>query len=105
MNVAEGITKSLSLPFPLNWVQAAAVAASGLAQINAIKSANPGGGASVPSVNGAAGGAAASEPASKPQQMLTLNLAPGRYSRDEVAGLIGQINEAVQDGVQLVVAR
>jgi hypothetical protein len=34
--------------------------------------------------------------------MLTLNLAPGRYSRDEVVGLIEQINEAQSDGVRLI---
>jgi hypothetical protein len=37
--------------------------------------------------------------------MLTVNLAPGRYSRDDVMGLIEQINDAVTDGAQLVVNR
>lgn len=102
INVAEGITKALTLPFPLNWVQAAAVAAAGLAQINAIKSTNPGsGGGSVAAV-GSGASAGADAPTQSPQ-MLTLNLAPGRYSRDEVVGLINEINGAIQDGAQLVV--
>jgi hypothetical protein len=35
--------------------------------------------------------------------MLTVNLAPGRYSRDEVVGLMAQMQEAMNDGAQLVI--
>lgn len=40
LNVAEGITQSLTLPFPMNWVQVAAVTASGMAQIQRITTAS-----------------------------------------------------------------
>jgi hypothetical protein len=104
INVAEGITKALSLPFPLNWLQAAAVAAAGLAQINAIKSAQPGGTSSAPSVNGGAASAGAGDtgPQQAPQ-LVTINLAPGRYSRDEVVALMSQFNDAIADGAVLKV--
>jgi hypothetical protein len=105
INVAEGITKSLSLPFPLNWAQAAAVAASGLAQINAIKSANPGAGGSVPSVGGgaSAGTTSAEAPtAAQAGQSLTINLPRGKYDHEEVMQIIEGINDRVQNGATLI---
>jgi len=107
INTAVGITNALAkLPPPFSWAQAALIAASGAAQIATIKSTNSSGtGGSAPSVSGGGGGdGGAAEPAG-PSQMLTVNLAPGRYSRDDVMGLIEQINDAVTDGAQLVVNR
>jgi hypothetical protein len=100
INVAEGITKAMTLPFPLNWAQAAAVAAAGLAQINAIKSANPGGSGSVPSVSGA--GAGGTEPAQMQSQALTISLPAGRYTHEEVMQIIEGINDRVQNGATLI---
>jgi hypothetical protein len=105
INVAEGITKALSLPFPLNWVQAAAVAASGLAQINAIKSAQPGTSGSVPSVNGAAAATATDPAQAAPSQSLTISLPAGRYTHDEVMQIIAGINDRVQNGATLISTR
>jgi hypothetical protein len=106
INVAEGITKALTLPFPLNWIQAAAVAASGLAQINAIKSANPAGsGGSVPAVGGgASAGTTAPVEATGASmgQSLTINLPAGRYSHEEVMQIIEGINDRVQNGATLI---
>jgi hypothetical protein len=88
-------------PWPYNLAQAALIAASGAAQLASIRSTNESGGGAVPTVSGGGGGGEASDPAT-PTQMLTLNLAPGRYTRDEVVGLIEQINEAQADGVRLI---
>lgn len=41
INTLQGITQALTLPWPLNWIQAAAVAASGFAQVAKIKSTKP----------------------------------------------------------------
>jgi hypothetical protein len=106
INTAVGITNALAkLPPPYSWAQAALIAASGAAQIATIKSSNSNGGGRAPTVSG--GGAGEGEGASdavKQTLMLNINLAPGRYSRDEVVGLIEQINGAVSDGAQLVVS-
>ena len=105
INTAVGITNALAkLPPPYSWAQAALIAASGAAQIASIKSSNPGGGGSAPTVSGGGGGEGdATSGAAQQSQMLNINLAPGRYSRDDVVGLIEQINGAVADGAQLVV--
>lgn len=44
LNTAEGVTKAMTLPFPLNFVVAAAVAASGIAQLAVIAGVGGGGG-------------------------------------------------------------
>lgn len=117
MNVAEGVTKAFTLPFPLNWVQAAAVAAAGGAQIAAIESAQPGsaskatavssgGGAgsvgSLPSQAGGLGQAAGAGPAQQQSVFVTLN--GQMFTRDQVAGLAVQLSDYVKDGGKLIVS-
>jgi hypothetical protein len=108
-NTAQGVMKAYADPhlfWPLNVAVAGMIAAAGVANIAKISSTNPGSGggggisASAPSV----GGGAESAP-TQPQQMMTVNLAPGRYTREEVLGLMEQMNEAMADGAQLVINR
>lgn len=58
INTAEGVTKALTLPFPLNFAVAGLVAAAGAKEIATISSARIGGGGAVyaPSAGGLAGG-------------------------------------------------
>jgi hypothetical protein len=100
INTAVGITNALAnLPPPWSWAQAALIAASGAAQIATIKSTNQnGGGGGAPSVHGGSGGGGEGAAAAQPSQMTTINLAPGRYGRDEVVGLLLQMKEVMKDG-------
>jgi hypothetical protein len=94
---------------------AAAALASGLAQVKAIMSTNPGspGGGSASSAASAAsssqyGGEAAqgSQGAgAAARQGVYITLEGERYGRDQVVGLMSQISAAVADGAQLVVAQ
>jgi hypothetical protein len=79
------------------------VAAAGAAQIGAIKNTSLSGGGSVPSVGGGSGAAVSQEagPAA-PSQALTISIAPGRYSHEEVEAIIEGINERVQNGATLI---
>jgi hypothetical protein len=58
INTAQGVSQALTLPFPLNFIVAALVAAAGLKQVMTIRSTNPGGGGSI-SVGASGGGVAA----------------------------------------------
>jgi hypothetical protein len=103
INTYEGFTKALAAyPPPFNYAAAAATLAAGLAQVQKIKSttksSSGGGGSSA----GGGGGAVASQP-SQPQQMMQVNLHGSTFGRDQVRGLIEQINSAVSDGAQLIV--
>jgi len=91
---------------PLGWAEVAKIAAAGVSLLGTIRSATmSSSGGSVPSVGGgsATSSGAADAGPSGPTQALTVNLAPGRYSRDEVVGLMEQIQEAMNDGAQLVI--
>jgi hypothetical protein len=95
------VTNALSsVPYPLNLAAAAASLAAGMAQVANIrkttKTSGGGGGGSAASAVSAA--------PSKPQQLVNINLQGQNFGRDQVMGLIGQINAAVADGAQLRVA-
>jgi hypothetical protein len=105
-NTAQGVMKAYADPtlfWPMNIAVAGMIAAAGIANIAKISSTNPGsGGGGAPAVAGGAAGGGADAGPQQPTQMVNVNLAPGRYSRDDVAGLIEQINEAQKDGVRLI---
>ena len=125
VDTASSIMNAMSsLPWPANLAAAASAAAMGAAQLAAVRSASKGGG-STPSAGG--GGATGTAPTfglssddggGSPQQP-TLNDAPtgggstttanislqsGLYSKEDIRGLIEQINEEVGDGATLEVA-
>jgi hypothetical protein len=106
VQTAAAVTAAMAMPpyWPFNAPQVAAAVAAGAAQIAAIsRTSMSGTSGGVPSVAGGAAGGAATGPTQAPQ-MVSINLAPGRYSRDDVVGLIEQINEAVSDGAQIRIA-
>lgn len=102
INTAEGVTKALAQGGIWGFAGAAAVAASGAAQIASILSANPGSG----SVKSPASTAAAQTPVAPAATgggtaiNLTL-LGGGRYSRNELESLFRGMNEAMGDGFKL----
>lgn len=104
INTAESVTKALAVygPTPWGFAAAAAAGAAGAAQIAAIKNTNKGGGGGS---GGSSSGTAAAGSAAQgaPQQMMTVNLHGQSFGRDQVRGLIEQINDAVSDGAQLIV--
>lgn len=98
INTAEGITKALAQGGALGFVSAAAVAASGAAQIATILSSEPGR-ATAPSVGGDGGGStggAAAAAGGSAGINITLT-GGGRYSRDEVMSILDSINEYYGD--------
>ncbi len=99
INTAVGVTQALTLPFPLNWIQAAAVLASGMAQVAAIKKASAtSSGSSLPSVGGGGGGQAAGA-GQMPTTIVVEGLDPSAiFTGVQVNNLIGQINEAAKNG-------
>jgi hypothetical protein len=104
VNTFQGVTNALaSVPYPLNLAAAATSLAAGMAQVANIrkttKSSGGGGGGGSSSSSSAASTAPA-----QPQQLVTINLQGQNFGRDQVMGLIGQINAAVADGAQLRVA-
>lgn len=102
INTAVGITKALrDVPFPLNWVQAGLIAATGAAQIAAIRSTNISGGGSVPRPG--AGGGVSPAPqggaAAPPGRAVQIVLRKGDFwSSEAVSELIDRINEEAQNG-------
>lgn len=99
INVAEGITKALSLPFPMNLAAAAATAAQGMAAIASISSTSRGNTGTL----GGSGGAAAVQEV--PQQMATPQSIyiqgidrNSLYTGDAIYGIIDSLNEAVNNG-------
>ena len=109
INTFLGITKALSsAPPPLNFAQAAAVAASGFAQVANIRKQNKRGsgggsaGAAAPAVGAAAAGAGGG--AGVPSQLVNISLQGETFNRDGVRNLIESINDAVADGAQLRIA-
>lgn len=94
VNTAEGITKALAQGGILGFAGAAAVAASGAAQIGAILTAQPGT-SSAPSVSEPA---LADAPSGGGGPGISLTLTGGgRYSRDEVVAVLESINEFYGD--------
>jgi hypothetical protein len=103
INTAEAVTKTLATygATPWGFAAAAAAAAAGLAQVRSIQSTNKNS-SSGSSSTSASVNSTASEPTQ--QQGIYVNLqGSGKYSREEVIGLIEQINEAQKDGNKLVV--
>lgn len=101
INTAQGITAALALPPPMGWIQAAAVAASGAAQIATIMSTQRGS-SSRPSVGRGGGSQNAGQVAAPAQPSTTVNLTlsgSGRYSRDEIRDLFDQMAGELKDGV------
>jgi len=102
INTYEGITKALTLPFPLNWAQAAAVGAAGFAQVASIINTSKGSSGGSASSGVSAGAASASTPS----QTLNLSLqgiSPSAlYSGDQVRELAQTLVQYQRDGGQLV---
>lgn len=100
INTYQAVTNAwANVPWPLNIAAAGAALAAGMAQVANIKSTNKssssGGGGS--GGGGGGGGGEAVGPGSMPQ-MIGLQIHGSRFSRDDVIGLIEQINQAQQDG-------
>jgi len=109
----EGISRTMAkYPYPISIGMAAAQAAAAFAQVRAISSQSfNGGGGAAPSL---AGGTAAT-PVSPVAggvpgeagaafgggQVVSINLQGEVFGREQVRGLIGQINEAISDGAVL----
>lgn len=107
INTAVGVTKALSAsPPPFNFANAALVAAAGAAQIAAIRSATAKGGGSTAPVSGGSSSSQNDAGAGNqaPSRSLRIEgLDPAAiYSGRALEGLIGSINEFVQDGGYLV---
>lgn len=110
VNTARGVTQALAnSPPPLNFAQAAAVGAAGIAQINAIKSANKGGGATARA--GSGGGATAATAASSGssggptsnQTLFVRGLDKSQlFGGDAVADLAERLIDFQRDGGQVV---
>lgn len=102
INIAQGITKAFELPFPMNWTQAAAVAASGAAQIAAINSASRGGGSKVASPSATSGGVAS---AAMNRTLTVQGITPGQiFSGDSMRDFMERMLEMQRDGYQVVLA-
>lgn len=102
INTAESVTKTLATYGATPWgiAAAAAAAAAGAAQIATIRKTtkNSGGG-------GGGGGAATVTPqaaASQQQQGFSVTLQGQNFGRDQVRGLIQEINKAQMDGAVLL---
>jgi len=113
VNVAEGITRALTLPFPLNWAQVGAVTAAGAAQIAAISSARPGssrrpsvGGGSGKAVSDDGGGSAATGVGTPQDKAVHITLSgASKFGQDMIRQLVDELNEAFGDGATLNVSQ
>lgn len=95
VNVAQGITEALKLPFPANLAAAAKVAAAGAAQIGQIRSANVGSGSVAAPASGAANIPVNNSPAVALQLIGSDN---STFSGGQIRQLITAINEATEGG-------
>jgi hypothetical protein len=108
INTAVGITKALSeVPWPWNWVQAGLIAAQGVAQIAAIRSANPSGSGSVTSPTGGGatpGGAGEGEGGGQmPMKVVIQGVDPAAlFTGRQLIDLIAVINEQAANGTVVV---
>lgn len=111
INTSVGVTKALSAsPPPYNFIQAALVAAAGIAQVTAIRSTSQNGGGSVPSVSAGAaststesqGGGGAAQPSGT---LEVRGLQPGQLLTGEfVRGLMERVEEYRRDGGRVTFA-
>lgn len=108
VNVHEGITKALTLPFPANLAAAATVAAEGFASVRAIQAMSKS--ASKPSASsGSSQPATVTEAPSgntqqtAPPQTINVTLQGSRFSREEVRELFASFDEALGDGIKFSV--
>lgn len=99
INVAEGITKALALPFPMNLAAAAATAAQGMAAIASISSTSRG---NTGTLGGSAGTSAVQE---VPQQLATPQSIyiqgidrNSLYTGDAILQIMDGISDAVANG-------
>ena len=102
INTAEGVTKALAQGGALGFISAAAVAASGAAQIATILSAQPGS-ASTPSVGAAPPAAAVGGAGGGPAINITLR--GNSFSADSIEGLFDQLQEHLGDRGKVLVTR
>jgi Phage-related minor tail protein len=105
INTAVGITEAMKLMFPLNFIQAGLIAATGAAQIAAIRNTSPTGGGSVPSPGGGGGGTPATPPTPEGPsgRSITIAIQGGQlFSSEQLAELIDRINDEVANGATLL---
>jgi cytochrome c556 len=104
INTAEAVTKTLATYGATPWglALAASAAAAGVAQVNAIRSTNKNGGGG--GGGSFSGGAPATVETPKQQQGVFISLQGELFGREQVRGLIEQINGAVADGAVLRVS-
>lgn len=95
INTAQGITKALAGPFP--FLNAAAVAAAGAAQIAAIRRASPGHASVAPVGGGPSGGAEGEGAGGVPRQGITIHLHGETQSTSSVRDLIRSIDRQLID--------
>jgi hypothetical protein len=111
VNTAAGITRAFAeLPFPAALAASAAIAASGVAQLASISSASSSGGGSVAS-SSAAAAAPGFGTVDAPLDInpggggggtsIELTLVGESFTKDQVRGLIEQMNEEIRDGAVL----
>lgn len=106
MSTAAGIMKAFEQTGILGWVSAAAIAATGAAQISTILSTRKGS-TSKPSVKGSSGASTSTPAVNNPVASdtgTTVNLTlqgGGRYSRNELEALFRDMNDAMGDGLKL----
>jgi hypothetical protein len=106
INTFEAFTAALKGPPgpPWSYAIAASTLAAGFAQVQNIKSTNPGSAS-----GGSSGGASASASAQATapavqQQGMYVNLQGSSFGREQVIGLIDQINQAGRDGYKIEVS-
>lgn len=99
VNTAQGITQALTLPFPASWAQAAAVAASGAAQIATILSASPGS-TTKPNVSTSAPAVTAPEQGGGGISKA-VNITFQGLGRSGMEQFVRELQDAIGDGVKL----
>ena len=100
INTFQGITEALKLPFPASLAAAAQVAATGFAQVAAIRSTNPGGGGS----GGAVGAGGDTGQGQGQATRISVNLVGDTFSRQSVEDLLGQFQGAIDRGGRVVMS-
>lgn len=101
IDTVRGATKALAeVPYPFNFVAAASVAAVGAANVARISSQQFGSKGSPTSFSGGQP-AVRTQPETQIADITIVGSETATFSRDQVRGLIGAINEEIGDGVQL----
>lgn len=102
MDTAAGVAKAIGSGVPpWNFIQAAAVAAAGAAQIATIRSTQPGSGGGSVSTPSSAPAAVSAAPAAVPdvpQRSVYVNIQGKNFSEDHLKELIDAINDHAKDG-------